>query len=157
MAETEVGRKTVVADRKLVVFMVGARINKWWLLPLALPILSKMRNMQRELLADPDSGLLAIQSMGSADVLYWRSLEDLQRYAHDPEKEHKPAAKGFFRRLFKNQSVGIWHEVYVVPSGNYDCTYVNMPRFGLGKTSPLIDVAEGRRRLASGVVSKAAA
>ena len=85
------GRKTVKNDRDLVIFLIGARINKWWLLPLSLPILARMRKMQKELLADPESGLLGIQSLGSADVQYWQSMEHLMEYADDRRKEHQPA------------------------------------------------------------------
>lgn len=139
MAHLETGRKTIHPDTDLVVFLVGARINKWWLLPLALPILARMQKMQQELLADPTSGLLGIQRLGSADVMYWRSTEDLIRYAGDKKKEHQPATKRFFQKIFRNEAIGIWHETYVVPAGNYECIYTNMPRFGLGRVRPLVD------------------
>jgi hypothetical protein len=142
MARINSGRKTTKTDRELVVFLIGARVNKWWLLPLSPPILAKMRKMQQELVADPDSGLLGFQSLGSADVQYWRSLEDLTRYAHDKKKEHQPAMKKFFRKIFTNEAVGIWHETYVVPAGNYENIYTNMPTFGLGKVVPLFDAKE---------------
>lgn len=132
-------------------FLIGARINRWWLLPFALPILARMRKMQRELLADPSSGLLAIQSLGSADVQYWRSKEDLLRYAE--KKTHSDTSKSYFRRIFKNQAFGIWHETYVVPEGHYECIYTNVPRRGLGLFKPLVEpvghLATAERRLAA--------
>lgn len=139
MSQIEAGRKTVPSDRALVVFLIGARINKWWLLPLSLPIISKMRAMQRELLADPESGLLGIQNIGFASVQYWRSVEDLIAYAGDKKKVHQPTGKKFYQKIFKNEAVGIWHETYLVPAGSYECFYANMPAFGLGKVGPLID------------------
>lgn len=139
MARIIEGRKTVRNHEDIVVFLIGARINKWWLLPLALPILSKMRAMQKELLADPDSGLLAIQSLGLADVQYWRSAEHLMRYANDRTREHKPAARRYYQKLFRNEAVGIWHETYLVPAGQYECIYTNMPQTGLGKLRPLVE------------------
>ena|SRR5690606_10828830 len=143
------GRKTVKNDRDLVVFLVGARVNKWWLLPLSLPILARMRKMQKELLADPESGLLGIQSFGSADVQYWQSMEHLMAYADDKRREHQPAAKKFYQKLFRNESVGIWHEAYFVQAGNYECLYVNMPPLGLGKVGPVVP-AEGALASARG-------
>ena len=142
-------------NRDLVVFLIGARINKWWLLPLSLPILAKMRKMQLELMADPESGLLGFQSLGiGGDVQYWRSLDDLMAYAENKQKEHQPAVKSFFRKIFKNQAIGIWHETYVVPAGNYENIYTNMPAFGLGKVGPLVDatneLATGPGRLRQG-------
>lgn len=142
MAFIHSGRKTTSNDRDLVVFLIGARVNKWWLLPLSLPILIKMRKMQRELLSDPDSGLLGIQSLGSADVQYWRSAHDLMKYANDREREHQPTMKKFFQKVFRNEAIGIWHETYIVPAGSYENIYTNMPAFGLGKISPLFDAKD---------------
>jgi hypothetical protein len=156
MNSLHLGRKTVKNDRDLVVFLIGARINKWWLLPLSLPILIKMRAMQKELLADPESGLMGIQSLGSAEVQYWRSLEHLMNYADDRKREHQPTAKKFYQKIFRNEAVGIWHEAYFVQAGRYECLYVNMPAQGLGKVQPLIPAegafatARGRLQAASG-------
>lgn len=151
MTRLMTGRRTVLPERGLVVFLIGARINKWWLLPLSLPILAKMRRMQRELLADPDSGLLGIQSLGSADVQYWRSMDDLMAYAEARKKHHQPTAKKFYQKLFRNEAVGVWHEAYVVEPGQYESLYINMPAFGLGKIAPLVeangDLATGRGRI----------
>lgn len=161
MSPIRSGRKTIENNQDLVVFLIGARINKWWLLPLSLPILVKMRKMQAELLADPESGLLGIQSLGSADVLYWRSTEDLLRYAGDRGREHQPAVKRFFQKIFRNEAVGIWHETYLVPRGNYECIYTNMPAFGLGKVLPAVDatgqLATATLRLADAQLAREAA
>lgn len=155
------GRKTVTNHRDIVVFLIGARINKWWLLPLSLPILAKLRKMQQELLADPNSGLLAIQSLGGAEVQYWRSADDVIAYAGDRKKEHQPAAKKFYQKLFRNQAVGVWHEMYQVPAGNYEVVYANMPAFGLGKVGELVEakneLATSRGRLNYRAPSKQAA
>ena len=155
------GRKTTPNDRDLVVFLVGARINKWWLLPLSLPILAKMRKMQQELLSDPNSGLLGIQRLGSADVQYWRSVDDLMRYATDKRREHQPTMKKFFQKIFRNEAVGIWHETYIVQAGNYENVYTNMPAFGLGKIEPLLDIkgelATGPGRLSRRVETRKSA
>lgn len=134
MANIVAGRQTVVGRDAMVVVLIGARINRPWLLPLALPILSRMRAMQQELLADPDSGLLGIQSLGvGGDVQYWRSLDHLLRYAEDKDRQHAPTVRRFFQRIFKNRAVGVWHEIFVVPAGHYEGLYLNMPRQGLGK------------------------
>ena len=128
------GRTTVLGDRDIVVFIIGARINKWWLLPLAIPILSRMQAMRRELLNDPSSGLLGVQPLGfGGEVQYWQSLEQLLAYADDRKKEHRPAAKRFFQKIFKNEAAGVWHETYLVPKGHYESLYINMPATGLGK------------------------
>lgn len=141
MAQIQKGRLCADNDRDIVVFLIGARVNKWWLLPLSLPILSRMRSMQRELLNDPTSGLLGIQSMGFADVQYWRSIEDLLRYAEAREKHHKPTAKKFYQKLFRNEAVGVWHETYFVSKGHYESLYLNMTAQGLGKFSVLSEAS----------------
>ena len=153
------GRQTVVGEQPMVVVLIGARINNWWLLPIALPILGRMRAMQQELLADPESGLLAIQSFGpGGDVQYWRSIDHLLAYARDEQREHVPAMRRFWKKIFKNQAVGVWHEIFVVAAGHYEGMYVNMPPKGLGRIGPL-QPAEGhlkttRDRLSVAVFEK---
>jgi hypothetical protein len=153
MRTIESGRLCSQNDQDIVVFLIGAKINKWWLLPFALPVLIRMRSMQKELLDDPDSGLLGLQSFGGMDVQYWRSVEDLHRYAEAGDKHHKPTWKKFYQKLFRNASVGVWHETFIVPAGHYESVYVNMPRLGLGKCTPLQEaigsLSSSRGRLAT--------
>jgi hypothetical protein len=121
------------------VFLIGARVNRWWLLPISLPILSKMNKMLRELAQDPESGLLAVQTVGlGATIQYWKSYDHLDRYAHDAQKVHRPTWTAYFARLFKNYAAGIWHETYLVRAGDYEAIYTNMPRRGLGLFKPLV-------------------
>jgi hypothetical protein len=140
MAQIVAGAQTVRRQGDIVVFVIGARINKWWLLPLSLPILSRMNAMLAELSRDPDSGFLGVQPLGFGSMVqYWRSVDDLLRYANARDREHRPAAKRFFQKLFANQAVGVWHETYAVPAGHYEASYANMPRVGLGKLSELVE------------------
>lgn len=155
MTQIQAGRLTVDNHRDLVVFLIGARINRWWLLPLSLPILAKMNRMLVELRDDPDSGLLGVQPVGfGVSVQYWKSYEHLNRYANDPERTHRPTWTKFLSKLFNNRAVGIWHETYLVQAGHYESIYTNMPRFGLGRCQPLIPATGGHstsaRRLRRG-------
>jgi len=144
------GRMTVDNDEDIVVFLIGARINRWWLLPLALPILSQAPRMLAELQADPDSGLLGVESLGFGGMIqYWKSVAHLERYANDRDRHHQPAWVAFMKKLFKNWAIGVWHETYVVKAGAYESIYSNMPRRGLGKLKPLIP-ATGSRATAAG-------
>ncbi len=43
--------------------------------------------------------------------------------------------------------VGIWHETYLVRSGQYEAIYSGVPRQGLGAAGPLSDTA-GQRNTA---------
>ncbi len=150
MSSIQFGRLTVENGQDLVVLLIGARINRLWLLPVSLPILASMNRMVRELLADPESGLLAVQSLGMGNsVQYWKSYEHLHRYANNPQKTHRPTWSKYFARLFKNWAIGIWHETFIVSAGNYESIYTNMPRTGLGKHFALIP-ATGSRKTSSG-------
>lgn len=155
MANLIAGRHTVHRHEGIVVFLIGARVNKWWLLPFALPVLLRMPAMLKELLRDPDSGLLGVQPLGFGGMVqYWRSADDLVRYANDGSRTHRPTVRRFFQKIFKSRAAGLWHELYVVPPGHYEAIYVNMPRFGLGRVGPLVEargeLATTKQRLAPG-------
>lgn len=138
------GRWTHNHDGGLVVFLIGARVNRplavrrWW------PVVSAMPRMLRELQRDPALGLLGVTSTvhgrGSLMVQYWRDLESLLAYAHAGEHEHRPAWREFNRRVRESRgAVGIWHETFVVPAGAHESMYVDMPAQGLPKVLGLRD------------------
>jgi hypothetical protein len=109
-----------------------------------LPIFVAMPRMLRELERQPDSGFLgAAQGLlggGPVVVQYWRSFEQLERYARDPEAQHLPAWRRFNQLVKGSGDVGIWHETYRVRAGEYETIYGNMPRTGLarvGRHAPL--------------------
>lgn len=145
-------RLTVPPNQRFVVFLIGARVNKWWLAPVAWAVARSMGRMMRELIEDPNSGLISYESYTGRTtfmVQYWRSSEDLFAYARDKEKQHAPAWREWIRSWALNGAVGIWHETYVIEPGNYECVYHHMPTFGLGKVGPLVP-AEGELRTAPG-------
>ena len=129
------GRYTAQSDVPLTLFLIGMRINRlravgrWW------PVVRAMPAMLRELDQKPDSGLLKASSfIGGRTVLvlqYWRSFEDLLRYAHDKEGVHFPAWAAYNRKVGQSGIVGIWHETYRIEPGRFESIYSNMPLFGL--------------------------
>jgi hypothetical protein len=129
------GRRVAHLEGDFVVFLIGMRINRPWRPHKWLPVLTAMRPMIRELARDPASGFLgATQGFlagGPALVQYWRSFEDLDRYARDREARHLPAWRAFNQRVRDSGDVGIWHETYRVRAGEYEAIYGNMPRVGL--------------------------
>lgn len=142
------GRQTIENDRDIVVFLIGASINKWWLLPISMPIFISMPRMLRELASDPDSGFLGVQNFGLGGMAqYWRSLDDLNRYAHDKQKTHRPAWLRYMQKILGNGAAGVWHETYVVRAGDYEAIYTNTPRIGQGRFRPLVP-ATGERATA---------
>lgn len=119
----------------VVVLLIGLRINSWWAIHQWLPVVMAMPAMIRELQADPDSGFLgASMAFGNPTIMvqYWRSMDDVLRYARDPQSMHVPAWRRFNQKVRGTGRVGVWHETYMVPASGYETVYVNMPPFGLG-------------------------
>ena len=138
------GRRVAHLDGDFVVFLIGMRINRPWRPHKWLPVLTAMRPMIRELARDPASGFLGatqgLWTTGPSLVQYWRSFEDLDRYARDREARHLPAWRAFNRRVRDSGDVGIWHETYRVHAGEYEAIYGNMPRVGLGAVGDLVPI-----------------
>jgi len=134
MAEVNQGRWGAKIDGDFVVFLIGARLDK--LHPIrSLRDLGGMRSMPymlKYLTEHPEKGLLGYESYGlTMNVQYWRSFEDLDRFARSPSEPHLAAWRGFNRAVGADGSVGIFHETYLIADGQYECVYGNMPRFGL--------------------------
>lgn len=139
-------RMTAQLDDAFVVFLIGFRVNRLWKVHKWLPVLRAMKPMISELSQDASSGFLNAEIAWGNPVIivqYWRSTDDLIRYAADRDAKHLPAWSRFNREVGSNGDVGIWHETYRVEPGGYEALYGNMPRFGLAKAGSHIP-AEGR-------------
>jgi hypothetical protein len=140
------GRFTAAHDGDIVVFLIGMRVNKPWRLRAWWPVFTAMPKMLRELSQDPESGLLGFRmffGLRSATLVqYWESSERLQSFAGDPARGHRPAWLAYFRRSFADGAVGIWHETYVVPSGQHESIYGNMPAVGLAAVKGVVPVSQ---------------
>lgn len=138
------GRQTASYDRDVVVFLIGMRVNTLRALRQWIPVSKAMGPMLRELMADPDSGLLASRTLPGLRqvtmIQYWESVEKLQAFANDAQRTHRPAWTEFYRKAYKGNTVGIWHETYVVPARNLETIYANMPLLGLGQVSGVAPV-----------------
>lgn len=148
-------RLTVQREEGFVLFLIGARVNKWWLLPIAWAIGLSMGRMMRELESDRSLGLLANEQYFGRTTLmvqYWRSFEDLNRYAHAKEQKHLPAWRQWLKK-WATGAVGIYHEAYLVEPGTYEVFYQHMPPFGLGRVGPLV-AAEGALASAKGRIGR---
>lgn len=144
-------RMTATLDApEFVVFLIGARVNRWWKVHRWFPVLSTMPRMIKELEAKPELGLLGWeQAVGRTSIMvqYWKSLPQLLEYAKARNSEHLPAWREFNRRVGTNGDVGIWHETYIIKNGSYENIYANMPAFGLGRVGTL--TAVGKRHAMS--------
>jgi hypothetical protein len=146
-------RVTAEIEGDFVVFLIGMRINRLWKAWRWLPVFVAMTRMLRELERRPDSEFLGSDLyFGSPRrpmlVQYWRSFEHLETYARSRDAAHWPAWVAFNKRIGSNGDVGIWHETYLVPAGDYECVYNNVPPSGLGAATSLVPAA-GRKATAA--------
>lgn len=146
MSKVVPGRMTHRYQGELVVFHIGMQINRWWRFDQWMPLTSDMPKMLRELLTDPDSGLMGFEmligSRGPYLVQYWSSIDKLYAYAANPTQEHRPAWTRFNRRARKAaDAVGIWHETFLVERA--ESIYVSTKPMGLPKATEIVPV--GRR------------
>lgn len=152
------GRYTAKMDEPFVVFLIGMRINRPLAIKKWLPALRAMGPMLEELYRHPEKGFLGAEYFlyrwGPAVLQYWRSFEELERFARKPDDPHLPAWQRFNRTVGSDGSVGIFHETYIVERANYEAIYSNMPPFGLAKATEHVRAIGGRetarRRLMRG-------
>jgi hypothetical protein len=145
-------RMTARMDRSFCVFLIGMRINHLWKIHQWLPVFLAMPRMLTELQRQPELGFMGGHIWSGRTMLllqYWRSFEDLTRYARQPDLAHVPAWTRFRRKVGDSGDVGIWHETYVINDGQYENIYHNMPPFGLGQVGHLVEAA-GQRESAAG-------
>jgi hypothetical protein len=145
MARVYPGRYTARKEGPFVVFLIGMRVNRFWALRKWVPTAMAMGPMLRELYSHPEKGFLGTQISlawrGVTLIQYWRSFEDLERFARAKDDPHFPAWQRFNRVIGGDGSVGIWHETYQVPAGGYECVYANMPSHGLAAASEHVPVS----------------
>jgi hypothetical protein len=111
-------RVTAEIEGDFVVFLIGMRINKVWKVHKWFPVFRAMPRMIRELEERPESGFLGHIMSFSVIVQYWRSFDQLEAYARDPDHLHWPAWVDFNQRVGASRAdVGIWHEPYKVRAG----------------------------------------
>ncbi len=155
MSKVLAGRHTAEPGRdEFVVFLIGMRVNRLWQVWRWLPVAVAMPRMIIELAKDPSRGLLGrprtfVSGRVVMLVQYWRSFEDLERYARDPKAQHLPAWRAFNRKIRDNGSVGIFHETYRVTAADCETVYGNMPAFGLAAATSVVPVRGGRQTAAA--------
>jgi Domain of unknown function (DUF4188) len=136
MAPVIPGRFTALPDEPVVVFLIGIRINRLLAFRKWVPTFLAMGPMRRTLAQHPESGFLGAQSwFGWRQVMsvqYWRSFEDLERFARSQDEPHLRAWQRFNRAVgYTDGSVGIWHETYLIAPGQVEAIHDNMPLMGL--------------------------
>ncbi len=139
------GRYTAAVEGGFVVFLIGMRLNRPWKVHRWWPVFMAMGLMLARLSRDRSKGLLGYRVLPGLRtvtvVQYWRSFEDLERFARSKDDPHLPAWRHFNRTIGAGGEVGIWHETFQVAQGAYECIYINMPRYGLAAATGHVPVA----------------
>ena len=162
MATVHTGRFTAEVTDDLVIFLIGMRINRlrdvraWWWVSVQMP------RMMRRLAEAPELGLLHVEATvqpprGGLFVQYWRSVEDLHRFAQSSEEPHLAPWREFNRRVAGSGSVGVWHETYLTGPGRAEAVYSDMPAFGLAQATAHVPVGQVGNRAAQRLARPASA
>lgn len=149
------GRWTAQGEDEVTVFLIGMRMNRPARVDKWAPVAKAMMDMQKYLARNPQDGCLGHhQWFGRTTIMvsYWRSPEDLQRFASNPDAPHMAAWRRFSAR--DGGVTGIWHETYRVRPGDREAIYANMPPFGLGRALTLVPVGQGQRTAKQRMASK---
>lgn len=150
MAAVQKGRFTADLSSlgdDVVVFLIGMRINKPWKVRTWWPAFVAMPKMLNYLVQHPEKGLLAYEQAvfpSPIIVQYWRSFDDLTRFARNRDDPHLEPWRQFNRRVGGSGDVGIWHETYRVSTANIESMYGNVPRRGLAAAADLVPIRRGR-------------
>ena len=155
MAKVIPERMVAQIEGDFVVFLIGMRVNRFWLPHKWIPAFFAMPRMLIELSKLPveDTGFLGYNNVGFGTVLQcWRSFEHLEAYANARDRAHFPAWAAFNKRMRDDcGAVGIFHETYLVKAGQYETLNPGMPPFGLGKATTLVPAtaatSSARKRL----------
>ncbi|MFW0783878.1 DUF4188 domain-containing protein [Gordonia sp. CPCC 206044] len=145
MVSTDARRTTnVTPPPGTTLFLIGMRVTHplrlyAWLYPFF-----AMPRMLIHLRRHRDAGMLTCRLYLGASLMvvsYWRSADDLRRFAADPGAPHLPAWRGFAKRFAGTNSVGIWHETYVI--GEHETSASGMPPWGLAEAVGVKPIGSG--------------
>ena len=118
-------------ERGVTMFIIGARVRRWWMLHHLFWVNLAFGRMVRELRAHPELGCLHIRTGPSLTVMTWESREQLVAYARAADHAHLPAWQRFNRLVRQSRSVGFWHEIYEVDAGAHHAVYVDAEPEGI--------------------------
>ena len=159
-------------DGDLVVFLIGMTVRKPWRVDQWGRIAMSMRRMQSELWRNKAraaageetslgflGGYNCVGPRGPVSVQYWRSTDDLYRYANEEQRSHRPEWLDLYRRASgrsRDDGIGIWHETYAVPAGGHESAYGNVTDWGLAKATGSIPLTRRGRTARDRLASSAA-
>ena len=144
------GRFTAEVPSSFMLFVIGMRINSIWAVRKWWPTAMAMQPMIQALEAEPVKGYLGSEMfyrffpITTLMMTYWRSFDDLERFAKNPSDPHLKSWGHFMKTIGDDGSVGIWHENYLVEQSAFEAIYGNMPRFGLAKAFEHVPIGKDR-------------
>jgi hypothetical protein len=151
------GRYTARPAEPFVVFLIGMKINRFWSIRKWSMGARAFVRMHKTLLAHPEKGFLGGQPIlygrGIGMIQYWRTFEDLERFARHPTEPHLSAWREYNRLIGTDGTFGVWHETYKIDPGECESVYDNMPLFGLATVTehaPALGRRETARRRLGG-------
>ena len=109
MSHIFTGRYTAQTDKPFVLFLIGMRINKLWQVNKWWSVAKEMPPMLRTLAEHPEKGMLggymSLSWPTIVQVQYWRSFEDLEHFARNPDDPHAAAWQRFPPARFRSDPV----------------------------------------------------
>lgn len=150
MAKIIPGRCTAHVSMQLqepfIMLILGIRVNRFLLFWKWIPAVIWSLPMLYTLVRHEAAGFLGGQATyfwpGIGLIQYWRSFDDLERFARSKQHPHLKAWRWYNKSIGAKGSVGLWHEVFLVKPGRHEVMYENMPLFGLVAATKAIPFAE---------------
>lgn len=133
-------------EEPFIVLILGIRINNFLLFWKWIPAVIASFPMLYTLVRHRAAGFLGGQATyfwpGIGLIQYWRSFEDLERFARNKKHPHLRAWRWYNKAIGSSGSVGLWHEAFLIKPGVHETMYDNMPLFGLAASTKHIPVEE---------------
>ncbi len=133
------------------------RVNNFFAFKQWFSVAKAMGPMLDVLSRYPEKGLLSRESfyrffpLEAVFITYWKSFEHLENFARNPHDPHLEAWRELNLKFSNNDSVGFWHETYIIQAGQCEAIYGNMPIFGLASATKHVPIVKknetARRRL----------
>lgn len=138
-------------EEPFIMLILGIRVNDfrlfWKWIPTALYSLPMLYTLIRHRAAGFLGGQATYFWPGIGLIQYWRTFEDLERFARSKEHPHFGAWRWYNKAIGTKGSVGLWHEVFLVKPLCHETVYENMPLFGMAAATKPIPVTEQHKTI----------
>lgn len=122
-------------EEPYILLFLGIRVNHFHLFWKWIPTVLASFPMVYSLVRHRAAGFLGGQAFffrpGLGIVQYWRSFDDLERFARSKKHPHLKGWRWYNKAIGASGQVGLFHEVFLIKPGGQEAVYDNMPPFGL--------------------------